>query len=68
MYIYGMASEDGNKYASFAVKAIFAHLDVQVTCGVKCDVLDQVLILMGASIAAASVQANVITSGSGDWR
>lgn len=41
---------------------------MQLTCGVKVEVLEKVLASMASSIAAAGIQANVITSGHGDWR
>eukprot|EP00775_Hariotina_reticulata_P009256 gene9256-9422_t len=42
--------------------------DHKVTCGVNVAVLPQVLDQLQAALAAAGVQLNVITSGTGDWR
>eukprot|EP00878_Enallax_costatus_P014266 GHUV01014922.1.p1 GENE.GHUV01014922.1~~GHUV01014922.1.p1 ORF type:complete len:413 (+),score=120.28 GHUV01014922.1:330-1568(+) len=42
--------------------------DHKVTCGVNCSVLERVLDHITASLEAAGVKANVITSGTGDWR
>jgi len=42
--------------------------DHKVTCGVNVSVLDKVLGMVNKTLADASVQANIITSGHGDWR
>jgi len=41
---------------------------LQVTCGIATPMLGKVLASMDASIAAAGIEANIITSGFGDWK
>ncbi len=40
----------------------------KITCGVACSVLKQVLSHLQGRLDEAGVEANVIVSGTGDWR
>ncbi|GBF87879.1 sucrose phosphatase [Raphidocelis subcapitata] len=42
--------------------------DHKVTCGVQVEALPRVLEVLQTRLAAAEVDANIITSGTGDWR